>query len=104
MEPFAIARDVVRPVALGLAAFAMPVLLVLAPRDRASVIVFASSSERAAEAVALAGGAILSRFGEFGLIALSEQPGFAGRLYSAGASLVIDGAGRGGCLPQSKRS
>lgn len=98
------ARQIVRPAVLSLAAFLAPLGLVLAPRDRASVIVLAASPERAAEAVARADGAILARFGAFGLVALSEEPGFAGRLYGAGAMLVLDGAGRGGCLPQSARS
>ncbi|WP_439495926.1 hypothetical protein [Bosea sp. (in: a-proteobacteria)] len=98
------ARPVGRSVALVLGALLAPVVLVLAPRDRASVIVLAASSAGAAEAVTLAEGAILARFGEFGLVARSDEPGFAARLYGAGAMLVIDGAGRGGCLPQSQPS
>jgi hypothetical protein len=98
------ASQLVRSSVLSLTALLAPLGLVMAPRDQASVIVLAASSERAAEAVAHAGGAILARFGAFGLVARSEEPGFAGRLYGAGAMLVLDGARRSGCLPQSVRS
>ncbi len=99
-----VARHIVRPLLPALVALLAPLALFLAPRDRATVIVLAASASHAAQAVALADGAILSRFGAFGLVARSEQLGFSARLYSAGAMLVLDGGGRGGCLAQSTRS
>lgn len=97
-------RHFVRSILLGLVAFAAPVLLLLAPRDGTSVIVLAASASHAAEAVARADGAILADFGAFGIVARSEEPGFAARLYGAGAMLVLDSGGRGGCLAQSTPS
>jgi hypothetical protein len=99
-----VARHIIRPLLPALVAFLAPLAVFLAPCDRATVIVLAASASDAAQAVARADGAILSRFGAFGLIARSEQPGFSARLYSAGAMLVLDGGGRGGCLAQSARS
>jgi hypothetical protein len=91
-----------RPAVLALVALLAPLGLVLAPRDGAAVIVMASDSRRAAEAVAHAGGAIMTRFGAYGLIAHSDNPGFATRLYQSGALLVLDGAGSSACLSGSK--
>lgn len=87
-----------RPAVLALVALVAPLALMLAPRDGAAVIVMASDSRRAAEAVAIAGGAIMTRFGAYGLIAHSDIPGFATRLYRAGALLVLDGTGSSACL------
>ena len=96
--------QIFRPVLLLLVALLAPLGLSLVPRDGASVIVLAAGAAQAAEAVARADGTILERFGPFGLIARSERPGFARRLYDTGNVLVLDGAGRGGCLAQSIRS
>jgi hypothetical protein len=91
-------------IALPLIALLAPLALVLAPRENASVIVFAADGRQAAAAIALAGGTMLARFSPFGFVARAEQPGFAGRLYRAGVFLVLDGAGRGGCLALTGRS
>src|SRR5690606_5403032 len=69
-------RRPLRPAVLALVALVAPLALMLAPRDGASVIVMAADSRRAAEAVAIAGGAIMTRFGAYGLIAHSDIPGF----------------------------
>ncbi|WP_156115888.1 hypothetical protein [Bosea sp. UNC402CLCol] len=94
------AGRILLPLIVALAPFA----LVLAPRDNASVIVFAADGRAAAAAIAHAGGTVLARFSSFGFVARAESPGFAMRLYLAGALLVLDGAGRGGCLASTGRS
>lgn len=94
------AGRIVLPLVAALAPFA----LVLAPRDNASVVVLATNGRVAAAAIAHAGGTVLARFSSFGFVARAESPGFAMRLYLAGALLVLDGAGRGGCLASTGRS
>lgn len=91
-------------IVLPLIAALAPLALVLAPRDNASVIVFATDGRVAAAAIAHAGGTVLARFNSFGFVARAESPGFATRLYLAGALLVLDGAGRGGCMTSIGRS
>lgn len=87
--------------ALAIGALLAPIGVVLAPRDRAIVVVLASSSARAVEAVSRAEGVILAPIGRFGLLARSETPGFSTRLYQAGAALVLAGLG-GGCSGQAR--
>lgn len=52
--------------------------------------------------IANAGGTVLNRGGPDNvLLAHSDQAGFAGRLYAAGARLVIDGRLSDGCSPST---
>ncbi|CAN7432460.1 hypothetical protein LJR090_003466 [Bosea sp. LjRoot90] len=94
-------RPHVGPLALAIGALLAPVGVVLAPRDGAIVLVLASSSAQAVEAVSLADGVILAPIGRFGLLARSEIPGFSTRLYQSGAALVLAGLG-GGCSGQAR--
>ena len=87
--------------ALAIGALLAPVGVVLAPRDGAVVVVLATSSAVAAEAVSKADGVILAPIGRFGLLARSVAPGFSTRLYQAGAALVLAGLG-GGCSGQAR--
>jgi hypothetical protein len=96
-------RSRVRFLALAAGALLAPVGVVLAPRDEAIVVVFATSSAAAAEAVSQADGVILAPVGRFGLLARSDTPGFSTRLYQAGAALVLAGLG-GGCSGQARVS
>lgn len=82
--------------ALATGVLLAPVGVVLAPRDGAVVVVLASSSAQAVEAVSRADGVILAPIGRFGLLARSDIPGFSTRLYQSGAALVLAGLG-GGC-------
>lgn len=85
--------------ALAIGALLAPIGVVLAPRDGAIVVVLASSSAHAVEAVSRADGVILAPIGRFGLLARSDIPGFSTRLYQSGAALVLAGLG-GGCSGQ----
>lgn len=85
------------PLALALGTLLAPIAVVLAPRDGATVIVLASNPAAAAEAVGRADGMILGPFGRFGLLARSQEPGFATRLYRSGAMIVLASTGSG-CL------
>jgi hypothetical protein len=87
--------------ALATGALVAPVGVVLAPRDGAIVVVLATSSATAAEAVSRADGVILAPIGRFGLLARSDIPGFSTRLYSSGAALVLAGVGSG-CSGQAR--
>lgn len=94
-------RPHVGPLALAIGALLAPVGVVLAPRDGAIVLVLASSSAQAVEAVSRSDGVILAPIGRFGLLARSQFPGFSTRLYSSGAALVLAGLG-GGCSGQAR--
>ncbi|RXT46436.1 hypothetical protein B6S44_26905 [Bosea sp. Tri-44] len=87
--------------ALAIGALLAPVGVVLAPREGTVVLVLATSSAAAAEAVSRADGVILASVGRFGLLARSQSPGFSTRLYSSGAALVLAGLG-GGCSGQTR--
>jgi hypothetical protein len=89
--------------ALAIGALLAPVGVVLAPRDGAVVVVLATSSAAALEAVSQADGVILASVGRFGLLARSEAPGFSTRLYESGAALVLAGLG-GGCSGLARAS
>ena len=87
--------------AIGLALL-VPVLVALTPRS-GTVAVLAppgAGTAGAARIVAAAGGVLL-RAGRFDtlLIAASDEPGFARRLYAAGAWLVVHPALAGPCAP-----
>lgn len=94
-------RPRVGPLALAIGALLAPVGVVLAPREGAIVLVLASSSAQAVEAVSRADGVILAPIGRFGLLARSQSPGFSTRLYQSGAALVLAGLG-GGCSGQAR--
>ncbi|CAN7252493.1 hypothetical protein [Bosea sp. LjRoot237] len=86
---------------MAIGALLAPVGVVLAPREGAIVLVLASSSAQAVEAVSRADGVILAPIGRFGLLARSQSPGFSTRLYQSGAALVLAGLG-GGCSGQAR--
>lgn len=87
--------------ALAIGVLLAPIAVVLAPRDGATVLVLATSSAAAAEAVSQADGVILAPIGRFGLLARSDIPGFSARLYQSGAAFVLAGLG-GGCSGQAR--
>jgi hypothetical protein len=89
-------RPRLRALALAAGALLAPVAVVVMPRDGAPVVVLAGNAAAAAAAIGRADGAIIASLGSFGLLARSETPGFAARLYSSGAVLVLAGLG-GGC-------
>ncbi|MFH6786078.1 hypothetical protein [Methylobacterium sp. MA0201] len=80
----------------------VPVLAALTPRS-GPVAVLARPGAGAAEAarIVAAAGGLLVRSGRFDalLIAASDEPGFARRLYAAGAWLVVHPALAGPCAP-----
>ncbi|GJD52242.1 hypothetical protein OPKNFCMD_5005 [Methylobacterium crusticola] len=89
--------------ALGLAPMlALPLLVPLSPRAGTVAVVGApwGGSAGTVAIIARAGGAIL-RPGGLGnvVVARSDLPDFVARLYAAGAWLVLDPAGAGGCAP-----
>lgn len=83
-------------------ALAVPVMAALTPRS-GTVAVLAPPGSGAAEAarIVAAAGGVLLRAGRFDtlLIAASDEPGFARRLYAAGAWLVVHPALAGPCAP-----
>lgn len=87
--------------ALGSAvALVVPLLLLAVPRSEAVVLVGPPGSEAddLVRMVAEAGGSILNVDGGREIaVARAERDGFVGRLYRAGARLVLDGRGIGGC-------
>ena len=80
------------PPAFFLLALAAPAALMLAPDEGGAVAVLAPAIDGGARAmgvVAAAGGRALAvRSGSL-VIARSDEPGFVGRLYQAGALLVV---------------
>ncbi|TNC11995.1 hypothetical protein FF100_17280 [Methylobacterium terricola] len=83
-------------------ALLVPVLVALAPRT-GPVAVLGPPGAGAAEAarIVAAAGGVLLRAGRFDtlLVAASDEPGFARRLYAAGAWLVVHPAWAGPCTP-----
>jgi hypothetical protein len=71
-----------------------------AARPGAAVAIFAPSRSAIAAVVA-AGGRILDA-GPYMVVARFEQPGFVGKLYAAGALLVLDAENSGGCRGGAK--
>jgi hypothetical protein len=69
-------------------------LTFISPPGQAMAIV--GPPARAIAAIGKANGRVLSA-GSFVTIARSDQPGFAARLYAAGALLVLDAEQAGGC-------
>ena len=100
--------DSVRPAqgaAFGVLGFAValvvPLLLVAVPRSEVVVLVGAPGSDAGdlVRIVAAAGGSIVTVDGGREIaVARAEDDGFVGRLYAAGARLVLDGRGAGGCV------
>ena len=81
-------------------ALVVPLMLLAAPRSDVVALVRGPGSDAAdlARVVAEAGGSIVNVGGRPDiLIARSESDGFVGRLYAAGAWLVLDGRLAGGC-------
>jgi TctA family transporter len=68
----------------------------VAPIDGTPVAVIAPASQ-ALSIVAAAGGKAITT-SDTGIIAVSEEPGFTGRLYDSGAWLVVRFDGQLGCL------
>ena len=77
----------------GFAGIAAPQVL---PKDGERVAVIAPDAD-ALMIVAAAGGQVLTAT-DTGLIAVSDEPGFSGRLYRSGAWLVLRFDGQVGCL------
>ncbi|MCY0095285.1 hypothetical protein [Hoeflea ulvae] len=86
----------VRIVGLNLAVILMVLGAVLVtPRQGKAVVLVAPWSEpgRAIEVIAAAGGSVLNGTGSpHAVIAHSDEPGFAFRLFQSGAMLVLDGS------------
>ncbi|MCJ2072383.1 hypothetical protein MKK75_26930 [Methylobacterium sp. J-030] len=81
-------------------ALVTPLALVAMPRSETVALVGRAGSDTGelVRMVAEAGGSILNRGGRPNvLIARSDSAGFVGRLYEAGARLVLDGGVAGGC-------
>ncbi|MCJ2134359.1 hypothetical protein MKK69_09875 [Methylobacterium sp. J-026] len=81
-------------------ALVVPLMLLAAPRSDVVALVRGPGSDAAdlARLVAEAGGAIVNVGGRPDiLIARSDSDGFVGRLYAAGAWLVLDGRLADGC-------
>lgn len=94
--------------ALGTAAFllaagAIPAGAMLAPRPGQPVAILhrAVDGGAAAEAVARAGGSLLTTEGGHVTVARSDQEGFASRLQMSGAWLVLDAAALQACTASS---
>ena len=84
--------------ALGAAAAPAPAGGVPVP---VGVFVLGGSAEDAMAIVTAANGRILADTAVGGgVVAISDEPGFRDRLYSAGASLVLGVSGKYGCGPQ----
>ncbi|KMO33326.1 hypothetical protein VQ03_25095 [Methylobacterium tarhaniae] len=86
---------------LGLALL-VPVLAALTPRSGPVAVLGPPGSGAAGTArIVAAAGGVLLRAGRFDslLIAASDEPGFARRLYAAGAWLVVHPALAGSCAP-----
>lgn len=84
----------------GAVALLTPLALLAIPRSETVALVGRPGSETGAviRMVAEAGGSILSVGGRPDVvIARSDRAGFVGRLYAAGARLVLDGGLAGGC-------
>ncbi|MCJ2087714.1 hypothetical protein MKK88_17240 [Methylobacterium sp. E-005] len=81
-------------------ALVTPLALLAAPRSDTVALVGRAGSDTGAvvRLVAEAGGSILNVGGRPDIvIARSDNAGFVGRLYAAGARLVLDGGLAGGC-------
>jgi len=95
-------RDLFIAGSFSLAATLAPFVAALAPQDGAPVAVILApwaETGEAVEVVAAADGALLAASGGGRVaIARADAPGFAARLYAAGAALVIDAGAAAGCL------
>jgi hypothetical protein len=94
-------RDLFIAGSFSLAATLAPFVAALAPQDGAPVAVILAPWADPGEAVKLvaaAQGSLLAAPGGRVAIARADAPGFAGRLYAAGAALVIDAGAAAGCL------
>lgn len=81
-------------------ALVTPLALLIAPQSEAVALVGRAGSDTGelVRVVAEAGGSILNVGGRPDVvIARSDSSGFVGRLYAAGARLVLDGSSAGGC-------
>ena len=90
----------------GLIAVMVPVVVLALPGATVVAVVGAPGADPAESAriIAEAGGTILDRGGPDNvLVARSDRDGFAGRLYAAGARLVLDGRKTAGCDPSAAR-
>jgi hypothetical protein len=91
--------------ALGcLAALLVPLAVLALPQSEVVAVVAPPGADTTdgVRIVAEAGGTLLNR-GSFDnvVLARSDRAGFAGRLYAAGARLVLDGRLAGGCRPSA---
>jgi hypothetical protein len=93
-----------RIAALAAALLVAPLATLAVPRSGTVAVVGAPGANAGGMAalVARAGGSIVRPGGLANVIvAVSAEPGFAGRLYGAGAWLVLDPVVLGGCLTSS---
>jgi hypothetical protein len=95
-------RDLFIAGSFSLAATLAPFAAALAPQDGVPVAVILApwaDTGEAVEVVAAAQGSLLAASGSGRVaIARADAPGFAARLYAAGAALVIDAGAAAGCL------
>jgi hypothetical protein len=97
-------RDAVLVIAFAAVCLFTPLVLALSPRDGEAVAVFAApwTGAGAPLIVAAADGRLLDATANHLLaIAIDPSPGFAARLYAAGAVLVIDAEAAALCLGRS---
>jgi hypothetical protein len=95
------ARDLFIAGAFSFVAAMAPLAAILAPRDGTPVMVIGfpwASTGEALRIVASAQGMPLAAPRGQVVIARADAPGFATRLYAAGAALVIDAGAAAGCL------
>lgn len=88
----------------GLIAVLAPLVILAVPQADVVAVIGppGGSAADAARIVAEAGGTLLNRGGRDDVfLARSDRAGFAGRLYAAGASLVLDGRLSEGCGPSA---
>jgi hypothetical protein len=91
--PFLFAQAIVTAIALA--------LLAAYPAGAGPVVVIAGK-EASLRIVAAADGLVLSADGNW-IVATSDRPGFAGRLYAAGATLVLAAPLTGLCASRSTK-
>lgn len=92
------------PVLIAIIASAIPLSTLAAPQDGQTVLVIAPFSGNGAIGVmAGADGRLVAatRFHSIALVS-SDAPGFAARLYRAGATLVLNAEALSGCLPEKE--
>ncbi len=95
------------PIAFATLLFGILAIALVSPKQGRPVAVVGPSAriEQTLGIVAEAGGRLLS-LGPYAstVIAVSQDPDFAARLYAAGASLVIDASSANLCSPRTRKA